>query len=112
MHPSVRSRLADLAPKILSVLGRGRENGKKAQALEAEAGVEREWRSAFPTRKAIGLLIQQGHPIVSDPDRGYWLAESPEELDRYADALDGRAQSIQDRAEGVRCIARRWRESG
>lgn len=71
--------------------------------------MEREWRSAFPTRKAIGLLIQQGYPIVSDPDRGYWLAETPAELDRYADGLDGRAKSISDRAAQVRSIAQRWR---
>ena len=74
-----------------------------AAGLGFELGFER--REGSPDlRSVISELVELGFPIVSS-SRGFWLTESREEIERYVDSLQGRADGIETRIRWMRRIA-------
>lgn len=64
----------------------GRKRGITCAALAGSVGVrERE------ARAAISELREDGHPVCGTPATGYFLAESPDELEATCEFLRGRA---------------------
>lgn len=79
---------------VSAVLLTGVENAIEGAALAAALG--------FKDRRALSKQIERerrsGHPIcaaVAGNSRGYYLADDPDELQRYIKALDRRIREVQ-----------------
>lgn len=54
------------------------------------------------TRSLIRYAIQQGHIIISSPNKGYWRSNNKQEVSDYINALVARAADINTRGMEVK----------
>lgn len=80
-------------PLVSDFLCRGRENGRTMRELRQILNGD---------SRSIRLQIEherrQGVPIVSDCQRGYWLAETRAEIEGFVRSMRARAREIQKTA--------------
>jgi hypothetical protein len=93
---------------FVEVLGVGASNAKTADQLAEELGSAWE-KTQYPIRKAASEANAKGIPVVSSP-RGFYLAETWDELARYASNLDGRISAMTIRVNNIR-KCQPWRSS-
>lgn len=91
---------------VLAAIPVWRRHSKKAPAIAAAAGIEERDRSARRTRNLVHDLRLQGHAIASD-DRGYWLAETAEDLEQTRAQLCARIRSTSDVISALEATRRR-----
>lgn len=81
----------------------GQNVPQKANVIVSRSGIIDEDRTQFKTRCIVRELIGRGFPVVSS-SRGFWLANSVEEIDKSIASLMGRCIGIQARADDLeRC---------
>ena len=82
---------SELKRMILAILKRGRANALPGVVIAAACRYE-PVNSDRLTRMLIRELIEEGHPIASSTSRppGFFIAETREEVEKYADGLRGR----------------------
>ena len=81
---------------IAAVLMTGRKNALSCTEISQITGAD--------NRTVTKLIYQerrQGAPILSDTKHGYWLAESPEEIQRCVSKLHKRAREIHGTANAI-----------
>ena len=84
------------ATAVLSAIGRGADAAVPLSAIAERLGMGRR-----QTERALQALVDAGeYPIVAGA-RGYWLADSPDELTAYMATLRHRALEIFRRYRGV-----------
>lgn len=76
------------ASQLLGVLSRhiGKGNGIGVKPLAAQLGCEER-----NVRRLVEALRDEGHAICAHPSTGYYIAETPEELQHTCDFLRSRA---------------------
>ena len=78
-------------------------SARKADVIAYECDFER--RSTSPHVRAVVLeLIERGFPVVSSA-RGFWLTESREEVEGYAESLRSRIAGVATRIKRLGEIA-------
>tara|TARA_Y100000593_G_scaffold13578_2_gene25361 strand:- start:2689 stop:3048 length:360 start_codon:yes stop_codon:yes gene_type:complete len=93
--------------KLVSLLPEREEEAKTADQLTREMGYRRS-RTGEDIRELIRVAIaHHKKPIVSSR-RGYWLASSVEDIERYIDSLDKRIFGLKNRKSN---IIQAWLES-
>ena len=77
--------------RLLISLGKGRAQATKGSLLAYDCGYDADGSDRM-TRKMIALLIEEGHPIASTTGTppGFFIAETKEEVKKYASGLRGR----------------------
>lgn len=100
-RPRSKETPQEASPRVLAALRHGRANAKHADQLQLDASVENERRTQLFVREAIRHLIDKGHPIASNVDCGYWIADDPEEIQECIDSLDGRIRSMLGRKSAL-----------
>ena len=81
---------------IAAVLMTGRKNALSCTEISQITGAD--------NRTVTKLIYQerrQGAPILSDTKHGYWLAETPEEIQRCVSKLHQRAREIHGTANAI-----------
>lgn len=77
--------------RLLMALGKGRKQALKGSILADQCGYDADGSDRM-TRKMIALLIEEGYPIASTTGQppGFFIAETKEEVKKYAGGLRGR----------------------
>lgn len=86
--------------KIEALLSRGRTCAVPMTQLVAWTGLD-----SRSIRQLIERERRQGSPILSDNRSGYFLAGSPEEVERFSRSMEHRAREILRTAAAVRAAA-------
>ncbi|HIU43427.1 MAG TPA: hypothetical protein IAB67_03935 [Candidatus Ventrousia excrementavium] len=86
--------------KIEALLSRGRAGAVPMVQLVAWTGLD-----SRSIRQLIERERRQGAPILSDNRSGYFLAGSPEEVERFSRSMEHRAREILRTAAAVRAAA-------
>lgn len=86
--------------RLISHLGRGRENAKKRWQLAQEMEM-----NDRQMRRLIAEAQEDGYPVLNDCSGvGYWLAKDTEELVRYQRQEFARANAIIRKATRMEAI--------
>ena len=82
---------AEFKRRLLMSLGKGRKQAVRGSILAYQCGYDADGSDRM-TRKMIALLIEEGYPIASTTSRppGFFIAETKEEVKKYASGLRGR----------------------
>ncbi len=77
--------------RLLVSLGKGRDRALTGRVLASHVGYDSNGSDRM-TRKIIALLIEEGYPIASTTGQppGFFIAETKEEVKKYAGGLRGR----------------------
>ena len=82
---------------------RGKANAIVARDLAVELALEGDHAARF-LRALSHAATEQGEAICAG-DAGYWLADSPEELDAFANRIHSQASQMFDRSRRLRQLA-------
>lgn len=84
----------------------GAQNGVHVELLAAEvAGIFRTNATARQIRQMVVELRRDGHHICGEPTTGYFLAATPEELDRCCEFLYERAMTTLMQISAMKRVA-------
>lgn len=91
----------DIVEMIVSVLGFQEEDAMTVNQIAREVGIPQE-RTGETVRAIIRTLLNPPYhvPVVSST-KGYWIANSKEDVERAISGLHGRALSITNRADAL-----------
>lgn len=88
------------------LLRRGPANGASAKALASEVvGTIADAADERALRQVIEKLRNDGHPVCATPEQGYFLADTPEDINRTCTFLLKRVMSTVRQVAAMRRVA-------